>query len=557
MLRITTIFFAIAVFGVSCKQDTNQRMYSKKDSDLDVTRLYDFEKAPKNKIDSLLSKYAIFKLESDLSVLTPNERKMLPLLFEAGDIMGELFWMEAYGNKDSLLRSIQDPSVKALTIINYGPWERLGNNQSFVEGIGPKPEGANFYPADMTKDEFESWKDSTKTSQYTMVRRNKKGELSSIPYHIYFEKSIKRASFLLEQASILADDPGLKNYLELRAKALLSDDYRASDLAWMEMKENRIDVVVGPIENYEDHLFGYKASHECYILIKDLDWSKKLQRYAAFLPELQKGLPVEEKYKKESPGTDSELNAYDVIYYQGDCNAGSKTIAINLPNDEVVQLEKGTRRLQLKNAMKAKFEQILVPIAKNLISDDQLVHVTFDAFFANTMFHEVAHGLGIKNTINGKGTVRDALKEHYSALEEGKADMLGLYMINELHKKGEIEGDINDYIVTFMASIFRSVRFGGSSAHGKANLIRFNYFDEFKAFKKDDETGKYSVDFKNFQRAMDSLSALIIKLQGDGDYNRVAKFVSEKSVIPTGLKESLDKLSGLGIPVDLVFEQGM
>ncbi|HPK10868.1 MAG TPA: hypothetical protein PK246_11080, partial [Saprospiraceae bacterium] len=317
------------------------------------------------------------------------------------------------------------------------------------------------------------------------------------------------------------------------------------------------DIVVGPIETYEDQLFGYKASHECYVLVKDMEWSKKLSKYAAFLPELQEGLPVDKKYKAETPGNDTELNAYDVVYYAGDCNAGSKTIAINLPNDEEVQLKKGTRRLQLKNAMKAKFDKILVPIADQLIADDQRQYVKFDAFFANTMFHEVAHGLGIKNTINEKGTVREALKEHASALEEGKADMLGLYMVNQLHKKGELSGDIKDYFVTFMASIFRSVRFGASSAHGKANMIRFNYFLERGAFSKNEETGKYSINFEKFQVAMDQLSELILTLQGDGDYVGVADLVKEKAVISDSLQSDLDKLASLGIPVDVVFDQGV
>jgi len=250
------------------------------------------------------------------------------------------------------------------------------------------------------------------------------------------------------------------------------------------------------------------------------------------------------------------LNAYDVVYYSGDCNAGSKTIAINLPNDEEVQLKKGTRRLQLKNAMRAKFDKILEPIADMLIEPSQRKLINFDAFFSNTMFHEVAHGLGIKNTIDGKGTVRKALKEHASALEEGKADMLGLYMIKQLHEQGHVEGDLQSYIVTFMTSIFRSVRFGASSAHGKANMIRFNYFDEMGAFTRNSKTGKYKINFDKFELAMNSLTKKILKLQGDGDYNGVANLVKEKGIIKAGLAADLDRLAKAGIPVDVIFEQG-
>jgi hypothetical protein len=324
----------------------------------------------------------------------------------------------------------------------------------------------------------------------------------------------------------------------------------------MDMKNNTIDVVIGPIETYEDKLFGYKAAHEAYVLIKDQEWSKRLAKYAAFLPQLQKGLPVKEAYRKEVPGADADLNAYDVVYYAGDCNAGSKTIAINLPNDEEVQLKKGTRRLQLKNAMQAKFDKIMMPIANELMAADQRKYISFDAFFANTMFHEVAHGLGIKNTINKKGTVREALKEHGSALEEGKADILGLYMITQLHKKGELEGDLNDYYTTFMAGIFRSIRFGAASAHGTANMIRFNFFKEKGAFQRDEATGTYRVDFDKMQQAMNELSEKILTLQGDGDYSGVAQLVKNQGTIDALLQADLDRLSKAQIPVDVVFEQG-
>ncbi|NNF52208.1 MAG: Zn-dependent hydrolase, partial [Gammaproteobacteria bacterium] len=267
--------------------------------------------------------------------------------------------------------------------------------------------------------------------------------------------------------------------------------------------------------------------------------------------------PVPDEYKAESPGTDSDLNAYDAVYYAGDCNAGSKTIAINLPNDEEVQLRKGTRRLQLKNAMRAKFDKILVPIAEELLAEDQLKHVTFDAFFANTMFHEVAHGLGVKNTIDGKGTVRQALKDAYSAMEEGKADVLGLYMITSLRAKDEIpEGELLDNYVTFMASIFRSIRFGATSAHGRANMVRFNFFSEMGAFERDPVSGRYRVNAENLSAAMDALSNLILTLQGNGDYEGASKLLASSGVVGEQLQADLDRLDAAGIPVDIIFQQG-
>jgi len=509
--------------------------------------------------EALLAKYTTVTLQADLSGLTERERRMIPLLIEAAQAMDEIFWIQAYGDGDSLLATIDDPGLRRFAAINYGPWDRLDGNAPFIEGVGPKPQGANLYPADMTDAEFEEAATANPElkSLYTMVRRDDAGNLVAIPYHEYFAEPMQRAAAKLRQAATLADEGGLRRYLELRADALLSGAYQPSDLAWMDMKDNTIDVVIGPIETYEDQRYGYKAAAETYVLIKDQAWSRRLARYAELLPTLQNGLPVPGDYKQETPGSDSDLGAYDAIYYAGDCNAGSKTIAINLPNDEQVQLQKGTRRLQLKNAMQAKFDKILVPIAGLLIAEDQRAHINFDAFFGNTMFHEVAHGLGIKNTVTGRGTVREALRDHASALEEGKADVLGLYMVSSLHEAGEWDADLMDHYVTFFASIFRSIRFGLSSAHGRANLIRFNYFNEKGAFSRDVATGTYRIDFEAMRQAADDLSGQILRLQGDGNYDAVTAFVEQYLVIGPQLQADLDRLAEQGIPNDIVFEQGL
>jgi hypothetical protein len=410
----------------------------------------------------------------------------------------------------------------------------------------------------MSKDEFEIAYLPGKKGLYSLVRRDNAGDLVLVPYHVAYKDELQQAASLLREAADLAEDQQFATYLKLRAAALISDDFQTSDLFWMDVKSNEIDVVIGPIETYEDRLFGYRAAYESYVLIKDLEWSERLSRFAMFLPELQEGLPVPDEYKWETPGTDSDLNAYDVVYYAGHSNAGSKTIAINLPNDEEVQLEKGTRRLQLKNAMQAKFEKILLPISETLIDEGQRKHVTFDAFFANTMFHEVAHGLGIKRTITGKGTVREALLDVASSMEEGKADVLGLYMVTELHKAGELgDVDIMDYYVTFMASIFRSIRFGAASAHGKANMVRFNFFKEQGAFVRDPETGTYRVDAERMTQAMTELSGLLLTLQGDGDYDGASELTASKGVIGEQLQADLDRLTRAGIPVDITFMQGL
>jgi hypothetical protein len=500
--------------------------------------------------------YAPVTLTADLGSLTAKEREMVGLFIEAAGIMDELFWQQAYpGDRAALLARIEDPAMRRFVEINYGPWDRLAGNAPFVPGVGAKPPGAGFYPLDLTKEEFERANLPGSRSEYTVLKRGAKGELEVVPYSAHWREPLERTAALLERAAGLAEDPGLRRYLELRAKALRTDEYRESDRAWLDMKDNRLDLVIGPIETYEDKLYGYKAAFEAYVLVKDLEWSKRLAKYAAMLPALQRGLPVPDAYKAETPGTDSDLNAYDVIYYAGDCNSGSKTIAINLPNDEKVQLEKGTRRLQLKNAMRAKFDSIMVPIAGELITPEQRRHVTFDAFFANTMFHEVAHGLGIKNTVDGKGTVRDALKELGSGIEEGKADVLGLYMVTKLHEQGELGGTLEDYYVTFLAGIFRSVRFGAASAHGEANMVRFNFFADRGAFARDAQ-GYYRVDMAAMRRAVDELSGALLKLQGDGDYAGVQALTKELGVIRPQLQADLDRLSNRAIPVDVAFTQG-
>ncbi|WP_448211390.1 dipeptidyl-peptidase 3 family protein [Colwellia sp. MEBiC06753] len=511
-------------------------------------------------IDNYENRLDIYKtvtLNADLSHLSSNQKQMLSLLIDASKIMDDLFWQQAFSqDKAEFLASIKDPKVRKFADINYGPWDRLDGDKVFLTGYEEKAHGAEFYPSDMTKAEFDKATFSDKNGLYSVVQRDANGQLTSVAYSEIYSEQINRAAAILEKASTFADNKEFANYLTMRAKALRNDDYQASDFAWMDMKTNPIDVVIGPIETYEDQLFGYRAAFESYVLIKDLSWSEKLAKYAEYLPELQRELPVNKTYKQETPGSDADLNAYDVIYYAGHSNAGSKTIAINLPNDEEVQLAKGTRRLQLKNAMQAKFDAIMLPIAEQLIVPEQRKHVTFTGFFANTMFHEVAHGLGIKNTINDKGTVRQALKEHASALEEGKADVLGLYMVKQLLAKGAItEGELADYYTTFMAGIFRSVRFGASSAHGKANMVRFNYFQEQGAFSRN-EQGFYSVNMDKMTAAIDSLSELILTLQGNGDYEGVDKLVAEKGLIKPDLAASLAKLESANIPVDIVFEQG-
>lgn len=541
-MKTRNLFFCIAIvfLAFSCKPKTEET----------TNQVTEMQKK--------VNQYASFKLTTDVSRLTEKEKQMLPLLIEVADIMEDIYWQLAYGNKDTLFSKLSDSAAIRYAQINYGPWDRLDGNAPFVEGVGPKPDGANFYPQDMTKDEFEELNDPNKTNWYTVIRRDENKQLKVVWYHEIFKEQMDKASALLKQAAELAEDADLKKYLQLRADALTTSDYLASDLAWMDMKNNVIDFVVGPIENYEDQLFGYKAAPSGQILVKDVEWSKRLEKYAAMLPALQKSLPVEPKYKAEKVNTNPDNNVYDVIYYAGDCNAGSKNIAINLPNDPRVHEQKGSRKLQLKNAMQAKFDKIMVPIANLLIDSAQRKYIKFDAFFENVMFHEVAHGLGVKNTIDGKLTVRDALKEAYAPVEENKADILGLFFVTQLYQMGEMpEKDLMDNYVTFMAGIFRSIRFGVTSAHGKANMMRFNYFKQTGAFTRDSMSNTYFVNFEKMKESMNSLAGRIIKVQGDGNYAEAASWIANESGIDASLQSDLDRIANAGIPKDVIWEQGI
>lgn len=537
-MRKLFLFLSLGIFMFSCKEAKKENKQSP--------------------YQPLADQYAEFALTTDISKLTENEKKMIPLFIEVAHIMEDIFWQNAYGDKSELMEQFaQDSAALKYISINYGPWDRLNANQPFIDGFGSKPLGANFYPTDMTKEEFDALKDPRKTDWYSIIRRDTTGQLVVLSFHEAYPEEVAKASDLLEQAAELAEDPGLKKYLSLRAQALLDDDYLASDLAWMEMQDNTLDFVVGPIETYEDQLYGYKAAHSGQILVKDKDWSKRLSLYAQYLPRLQENLPVPAAYKKEKANANPDMNAYDVIYYAGDCNAGSKNIAINLPNDPRVHAAKGSRKLQLKNSMQAKFDKMVVPISKLLINPEQQKHINFDAFFENTMFHEVAHGLGVKYTIKDKQDVRSALQNYYTSIEEGKADILGLFLVTKLAEWDVIKDkDLMDNYVTFIAGIFRSTRFGAASAHGKANMMQFAHFMESGAISRDEATGYYTIDFEKMKKDIEVIAGEYITIEGNGDIETAAKLVAEKGIVTPILQKDLDRIADANIPKDIFFKQG-
>ena len=529
-MKNTVILAATAIAVAACVQNNDAQL--------------------KEKVES----YAVVEVSSPLyDALSENDKKIVDLFRQAGEIMDGLFWKQTFGDKADI-EALPDGYAKDYALINYGAWDHLDDNKPFIKGYGAKPLGCQYYPQDMTMEEWNAFEDPDKLSLYTVIRRDENGALKTVWYRDEYKEELDKVCALMEQAIELTENEGMRNYLIERVKAFRTDDYLASDLAWMDMKDCNMDFIVGPIENYDDHLFEAKAAYESFILLKDETRSANLAKYVALLPALQKMLPCAPEYKTFVPGTSSDLNVYDAIYYAGDCNAGSKTIAINLPNDERVHAAKGARRLQLYNSMMAKFDKIMKPIGDVLVTPEQLEYLSADAFFWNVTFHEVAHGLGVKQTVNGKGTVDAAMGSEKTTWEEAKADILGLFMVSKLIDMGEITDITKEQsVATFIAGIVRSVRFGFASSHGKANMMCYNYMEEHGAFSRNAE-GKYVIDFEKAAQVIDSWAELILRTQATGDYEFAHAYAAEHASITDALAADIAKVNEAGIPRDIVFD---
>lgn len=511
-----------------------------------------------------LSRYSEAPLASELyAQLSPQEQAMLPLLFDACREMDAIFWQEAYGDRDALLDAIGDPEQRRLAEIHFGPWDRLDDNVPFIEGFGPKPAGAGFYPPDMTRDEFDAAcraspeRAAALRSPYTLVRRDARGDLVAVPYHAAFAAEVARAADKLRQAAALAEDPGLRRYLELRAAALLDDEYRASDLAWLDMKENGVDIVIGPVEQYEDGLFAYKAAHQGTVLLKDRAWSARVNRIATLLPELQRRLPVQDAYRQEMPGTDSDLGAYDVVCLAGDALV-TRFAAVTLPNDEEVQFAKGTRRLQFRNVMRAAFDTRSRFLADMVCAPEQRAHYTFEASFQRVLFHEVAHGLGVKHTLDGARRVQEALQEHQSAIEEAKADALGIHLIGTLQAMGEpLDADMLDSVVTFPVYVLGAALWGLSHTYARSGLAQYADLADRGVVSRDASTGTYRVDPARMREGLAALAGKILTLQGDGDYAGAGAFLATAREAYDAVRSDVERLASADIPRAINYRQGM
>ena len=505
-----------------------------------------------------IAQYEEVVLTTDLSHLSQQERDMIPLLISAADVVDEIFWMQAYGSKEQLMDFMTDRYARAYALINYGPWGRLEGHTAFYPGFGDKPLGANFYPPDMEREEFNNWDHPDKRSPYTMIRRATDGSLVAIPYASAFADQNEEIATHLRSAALLSEYEPFANYLNQLADAFFTDDFRESEIAWMQMRDNNIDLVLRPLDTGEDRKFGHKAAHSAYIVVKDHERSDVLKRFIGMVPELQARLPVPDRYKQEVPGDDSDIGVYDAIYYAGHCNAGPKIIALHLPRDPEVQQKTGTRSMQLSNVMEAKFDGILKPIGNMMIHEDQRDYVSFDAFFHLTAFHEIAGGLGISNTVTGEGSVRDALREYHGVIDATVSDLMALYLITQLQEMGELtEEELKQAYVTSFASVMRSSRFGTAGAHGTAGMIRFNFFAREEAFSRCVDTDTYLVDFDNMRAAVEKAVEKLLIIQGDGDFDAARELIRRDGAMSETLQGDIDRINKENIPVDVTFQQGL
>jgi hypothetical protein len=551
-----------AVLATACTGDAPVPSDSK-----DASPAAQSSAAPASELRTMTARFAPAEIGADLSALPENEREALAKLVDAARVMDALFLKQVWAGNEALLEQLARETVSARAsdaadrlhyfLINKGPWSRLDHGKPFIPGVPAKPESANFYPAGASKDEIQKWLDSLSgraksdaTGFFTTIRRGPDGRLMSVPYSVEYQGELALAAARLREAAQLTSQPTLKAYLNGRADAFISNDYYASDVAWMEL-DSSIEPTIGPYEVYEDEWFNFKAAFEAFITVRDDAETKKLQVFGGELQGLENALPVDPKYRNPSLGALAPIRVVNVIFTAGDANRGVQTAAFNLPNDERVVKEKGSKRVMLKNVQEAKFRMVLEPISKVALPTAQQANVAFDAFFTHILMHELMHGLGPHNiTVGGRQTtVRQELKETYSAIEEAKADVSGLWALEQLAGQGKVDKAIaRAMYTTFLASAFRSIRFGVNEAHGRGIAIQLNYFLDHGAFVVQPD-GTFTVDEAKIRTAVGSLTRDIMTLQAEGSYQKAKALIDTLGVVRPPVQQVLDKLTR--VPVDI------
>ena len=501
-----------------------------------------------------VANYALVDIEvPDLSGITDNGKEVLDLYRFAADEVDAIYWKQYFGDKERLLDEIKDPAQRTFAEINYGPWDR-STGKSFVEGYPDRLPGAGFYPSDMTREEFEAWDNPDKNSPYTLIRRASDGSLEAVWYHDAYQEHIDRIYHFLKAAADITIKPSVRAYLQSKAEALRTDRYYESSLAWLDMEDSRMDLVIGPNEVTDDELMGLKRSYEAYVLLKNEAHTRELMQYVSRLAEFQEELPGDPAYKTFRPGAGSNIFSCDALYYAGKANAGVKVIALNLPFDSDVQRDRGTRTILLENIIRTKYNHIVGPGGRVLLEPDYAEHLSSEAFYWNIVFREVAHGLGVKETIDGKASVEQALGNAATTLEEVKANTAGVLLVGMLQKHVDIHHLFTkeDALTTFFASLVRSERFGEGTAMGRANIIIYNYLAEAGAFKRK-PTGQYSLDYKKMESALSDLTALVLKMQATGDKAFAEQFEARYGKLAPDYDADRMNLGLERIPADIRF----
>ncbi|HSQ23267.1 MAG TPA: hypothetical protein VLN44_02600 [Pyrinomonadaceae bacterium] len=523
---------------------------------------------PDNQLAAKIRRFAPTVMTANTSRLSPNDRKALQKIIAAAKLYDTLYLRQIWSGNEALLAKLQ-ANKSALGrqrlhyfMINKGPWSQLDDNERFIEGVPPRPAYANFYPEDITKDEFNSWLNSLSadekekaTGYFYTIRRDANGKLKTVPYSEEYREFLEPAAKLLREAAALTTNATLKDFLNKRAAAFLSNDYYDSDVAWMDL-DSPIDLTMGPYETYEDELFGYKAAFEAYVTLRDDAETAKLKKFSAYLQELEDHLPIDPKYRNPKLGAASPIRVVNEVFSAGEGNTGVQTAAFNLPNDERVVKEKGSKRIMLKNIQDAKFNKTLVPISRVVLTVAQQRSLSFESFFTHILTHELMHGLGPHNiTVSGEQTtVRKQLKELYSAIEEAKADVTGLWALQYLIDKGVVPKTMEGTLyTTYLASMFRSVRFGINEAHGRGVAMQFNYLTDEGAIKYDESTGKFSVDDSKVKDAVRKLTTELLTIEAEGSYDKARAILVKYAVIRPAMKNAFDKLKDVPVDIEPIF----
>lgn len=513
-------------------------------------------------IKAQIAKFAPVEIRVDKKLINSEQKKLVDELVKAAHYMDEIFLRQVWSGNVKMREEFEKDGKKdspyyEYFLINVGPFDRLNHNKPFIDGVPPKPAGANFYPPDITKKEFEDWikshpkdKDAF-TSSFTVIKRRGK-DLVAIPYSEEYREWLVPAAKHLKEAAKYAGNESLKKYLISRADAFLSNDYYASDVHWVHLKDHGIEVVFGPYETYEDDLMGYKAAFETFITRVDPVESARLSKVVSYIPDLEKHLPIPDEFKGTGKSPESPIVVTQEIYTAGDAKRGVQTLAFNLPNDERVCKNEGSKKVMLKNVQNAKFDKILMPIAKLMMMPADVANTSFEAFFAHTLLHEVSHGIGPGEIKKGgaESTVRKELKNLYSIIEECKADTLGIYNNVHLIDQGLYPKDFTSVLwPTYLAGIFRSVRFGINEAHGGGNVIQFNYLLDKGGFTYDAQTGLFGVDSTKIEKALKDLAHDLLMIEARGDYKAAKDFVTKYRVMRPELESALKRLDA--VPVDI------